>query len=92
MTNEFSNKPASKRGRESPEKAYRPKKQTKISKDWLGSAEPTNANNSNRFQIFYSSDEDNVIDQIPEKQSKPPSIFIDSVSNIKPLYDLQRSC
>ena len=31
VTNEFPNKPASKRGRESPEKAYRPKqKQTKI--------------------------------------------------------------
>ena len=54
----------------------------------MGSAEPTHANNSNRFEIFNTIDQDNIIDQIAEKQPKPPPIFIDSVSNIKPLYDL----
>ena len=88
MTKEFLNKHASKRGRESPEKAYRPKKQSKISNYWLGSAEPTHANNSNRFEIFNTIDQDNIIDQIREKQPKPLPIFIDSISNIKPLYDL----
>ena len=54
----------------------------------MGSAEHTQANNSNRLEIFNTIDQDNIIDQIPEKQAKPSPIFINSVSNIKPLYDL----
>ena len=54
----------------------------------MGSAEAIHANNSNRFEIFNTIDQDNIIDQIPEKQLKPPAIFIDSVSNRKSLYDL----
>ena len=55
------------------------KKQTKISSYWLGSAEPTHANNSYRFEIFNRIDQDNIIDQIAEKQPKTAPIFIESV-------------
>ena len=49
----------------------------------MGNAEPTHTNNSNKFESFNTIDQDNIIDQIPKKQPKPPPIFIDSVSNIK---------
>ena len=48
----------------------------------------TTANNSNRFEIFNTIDQDNIIHQIPEKPPKRLLRFIDSVSNIKHLYDL----
>ena len=54
VTIEFPNQTAPKGGRESPEKASRPKKQTKISNYWLGNSQPSNSDNlnSNRFEIF----------------------------------------
>ena len=45
----------------------------------MGNAETTHANNLNRFDIFNKIDQNNITDQIPEKQAKPPTIFIDTV-------------
>ena len=92
MTNEFPNKTASNRGRESPEKVSRPKKQTKISNYWLGNSEPSTSenSNSNRFEIFNTIEQENENDQTKDKYPKPMQIFIDCVSNIlvKSLYGL----
>ena len=90
VTIEFPSQTAPKRGRESPEKASRPKKQTKISNYWLGNSEPSTSDNlnSNRFKIFNTIEQENEHDKSKEKYPKPPPIFIDGVSNIKPLYEL----
>ena len=79
MTIEFPNETAPKRGRECPEKASRPKKQTKISNYWLGNSDPSTSDNlnSNRFEIFNTIEQENEHDKIKEKCPKPPPIFID---------------
>ena len=83
MTNEFPNKPAFKRGRESPEKTYKPKKQTKISNYWLGSAEHMQII---QIDLKFLIQLIKTISSIKFQTNNP--IFIESVSNIKPLYDL----
>ena len=86
MTNEFRNKTASKRGQKSPEKISRPKEQTKISNYWLGKSSMSENTNSNRFEIFNTIEQDNENDQTKDKYPKPPPIFRDCVSHIKPFF------
>ena len=56
----------------------------------LGNSEPSTSDNlnPNRFEIFNTIEQENEHDKIKEKYPKVPPIFIDGVSNIKPLlYD-----
>lgn len=59
-------------------------KQSKISDYWLGA--PTN----NRFENLQDKDEMDQ-DEEPQKQVKPPPIFIEGVSNYAPLQELLNS-
>lgn len=75
-----------KRPRNSPE-ADRNQKQSKLSTYWLSQPVPT----SNSFSAL-ENDEDKQEEvpqpQLPEKIPKPPPIFIDKVTNIRPLTKL----
>ena len=77
-----------KRGRASREKASGPKKQTEISNYWLGNSETSTSENSNRFEISNTIDQESENNLTNDKYPKSPQIFIDCVSNIKPLYEV----
>ena len=71
-------------------KGFQTKKETKISNYWLGNSEHSTSENSssNRFEIFNTTEQENENDQTKDKFPKLPPIFVDCVSNIKPLYEL----
>lgn len=74
-----------KRQRNSPEFINKTYKHTKINIYWLGDQIPT----INRFQELENEQHDSDTESTqPEKQIKPPPIFVDSVSNIQPLSKL----
>lgn len=74
--------PNRKRLRNSPENDRRPK-QTKLGTYWLSQPLPT----TNSFDGL-ETDVEEIQSQEAEKQPKPPPIFIDKVTNIRPLTQL----